>query len=504
MSLLTRRQTVDRGASRSRSQSLTTFTGFALPAVTGALLALTMPRGPVTATDAILSMLLGAVVGVASGWLVGRWAMLGAPVVFAVCFELGRIGIEAPSLDGIHLGSSLGIVLFIAGRGFHGLITLVPMIWGAAIGSTMVRRVAAGESWPRSVPWFSTTLLVVALAASIALVAQTARTDPILRDGRPVESGVAEIIDVELKGGRQWVVARGHDTTNPILLYLTGGPGNSDLGYSRTFLDDLEEDFTLVTWDQRGVGKSYGAIDPLPTLTLDSAVADVVELTEVLADRFSQEKIYLFGNSWGSIIGVLAVERRPDLYHAYIGAGQMVDPLATDRILYEQMLRYAADNGDDELMQQLQGYGEPPYEDLYAYMTVIEHYGRLEPYQETDEFAAGVPGIQGTGVSEYSFMDRLNVFRGLADMGGHLYPQVQGLDLRAEAPILGVPVYLIRGEHELSARSGLADEYAALLQAPSVRVETFEGSGHVPHFEEAARFHRYLVEVVLAETLPQP
>jgi len=475
--------------------------GLAIPAIAGGLSTLLMPRGPVTPIDSLVSMLVGAGVGIASGWLVGRWALVASPVLFAACFELGRLGLESPSLDGIHLDSAFGIVLFVTTRGFHFAVAIVPMLWGSLIGSSAARRADQGKDFIHALPKTSTILLMLVMSVASVVITRPAVTAPILgADGARLADSMAELATVDLGGHDQAVMIRGDDIDNPILLYLTGGPGNSDLGYTRTFLERLEDDFVVVAWEQRGVGKSYPALDPLSSLTPESAVTDVVDLTTYLADRFGTEKIYLLGNSWGSLIGVLAAQQRPDLYHAYIGAGQMVSPLETDLRLYHQILEYAERTGDSKLSARMTGYGPPPYADLYAYMTVIEHYGDLEPYQETSEFAKGVPGIQGTGVSEYGFMDRLNVFRGLADMGGAMYPQVQDLDLRRDVPSLQVPVYLIQGAHELTARSDLAAEYAGTLRAPRITVEFFEDSGHIPHFEEAERFHRYLVDVVLPET----
>ena len=48
---------------------------------------------------------------------------------------------------------------------------------------------------------------------------------------------------------------------------------------------------------------------------------DTIELARTLTQRYSQQKIYLLGESWGSILGVLAVQRAPELFHAYIGSG---------------------------------------------------------------------------------------------------------------------------------------------------------------------------------------
>ena len=129
-----------------------------------------------------------------------------------------------------------------------------------------------------------------------------------------MEGSVSELVSVELGGHEQWIQVRGASADLPVLLYLSGGPGQSDLPFSRVLLEPLTKDFLVVGWDQRGAGKSYSAIDA--SLTLDRAVEDTVELARTLAQRYGHQKIYLLGESWGSILGVLAVQRAPELFHA--------------------------------------------------------------------------------------------------------------------------------------------------------------------------------------------
>lgn len=122
----------------------------------------------------------------------------------------------------------------------------------------------------------------------------------------------------------------------------------------------LEQDFVVVTWEQRGAGKSYSALDPVETLTLEQTVADTIEVSNYLRDRFDEDKIYLVGNSWGTIPGVLAVQQHPELFHAYVGTGQMVSPQNTDIMFYEDTLAWAKQTGNDALATTLRQNG-PPY-----------------------------------------------------------------------------------------------------------------------------------------------
>ena len=122
------------------------------------------------------------------------------------------------------------------------------------------------------------------------------------------------------------MMIRGRSTRNPVLLFLAGGPGGTELGAMRRHGQSLEDDFVVVTWDQRGTGKSYDQLDPTSTLTLDGAVADTLEVTNYLRDRFGQDKIYLVGQSWGTILGVLAVQRQPELYRPTSASGRWSAP----------------------------------------------------------------------------------------------------------------------------------------------------------------------------------
>ncbi|WP_420898331.1 alpha/beta hydrolase family protein [Cryobacterium cheniae] len=150
---------------------------------------------------------------------------------------------------------------------------------------------------------------------------------------------------------------RGHDYRAPVLLFLEGGPGGTAVGSMRIAGQGLEKNFVVATWDQRGAGKSAAAFEPVATLTVDQAVHDAIEVSEYLRDRFNQPRIYLVGSSWGTVLGVLAAQQRPDLFAAYVGTGQMVDLQATDKLMYAESVAYAQRVGDGAFGDQLAAIG---------------------------------------------------------------------------------------------------------------------------------------------------
>ena len=476
-----------------------------LAAVAGWIVARAMPHGPATTVQALIVMLMGLVIGLISGWAMrSRWAMLLAPLVHVLVIELVRWGVPGPSVGAIRLDSVYGVLALVLGRGFHGLVGLLPMAFGAGLGA-MVSQPGAR---PASVlGWVPTGVVGIVLVALAVIIALPASTPPILgTDGNVLPGSIASLEKVRLGGADQWILLRGYSADKPVLLYLSGGPGQSDLPFPRVMFEDLSHDFVVVGWDQRGTGKSYASLDPVSALTLDQAVADTIELTQYLRNRFDEQKIYLLGESWGSTLGVLAVQRRPELYYAWIGSGQMVSQRETDRRLYHDVIALADRTGDTTTAATMRAFQEPPYVDIpYANAFVMGQYERLyKPYTPPQAYIdrgnAAHLGPFGVMGSEYTFVDKVNVARGLIDMFTVMYPQLQQIDFRRDVPRLNVPVDILDGQAELTSRRDLALEWFDALEAPRKRLFSFENAGHAVAFEQFQALHQRMIDTVLPET----
>ena len=464
-------------------------------AVAGLVAAWLTPRGPLTGTQALVSMAAAVAVGVLAGAAMGsRWSMLATPVVFIVAFEVGRIGTAGPTVDAINLTAMLGVFAFVVGRVAHGLIVLPPLVLGAGAGVWLAHRLgnhhAPSPGMPGRIVMGVMALGIVGLAVALARPASTA---PILGpDGQPLSGSIAEFATVEIGGVDQVMLIRGTDSDNPVLLHLSGGPGGTDLGAMRADTE-LEQDFVVVTWDQRGTGKSYAtSIDPVQDLTVDQSVADTIEVATYLRDRFGQDRIFLTANSWGTIPSVYAVQRQPELFHAYIGTGQMVDNRETDQMFYDDALAWAQQVGNVGLADQIRDAGPPPYDNLLDYTYTVSYEHQWNAYPGVDDlwempFNVFVP--------ENTLMDRINATRAMFDVNWFVYPQLQDYDFREEVTSLEVPVHLVLGRHEARGRDVPAREWFELLQAPSKELVVFDDAGHRPSFEQPHEFAELMASV---------
>lgn len=341
-------------------------------------------------------------------------------------------------------------------------------------------------------------MLAVAVFA-IWLSQQVATTRPITdTTGQPVPGSIAALEKVTLNGSEQWITLRGHDMTNPVLLYLgIGGPGAGGMPANAMMFAELEKHFVVVNWDQPGTGKSYGAV-PIQSLTVDRFVADAHALTELLRTRFHQEKIYLFGLSWGTILGIKLVQQSPDLFYAYVGNGQMVNTTENDRMGYELALTLTAAGGESQRHTTLQRYGPPPYTGqgmALKYMAYNNVLFRHMASPTLDLVLLLVPQF----AREYGLLDRVNFARGLIDSFPVVYPQLRDLDFTTQAAQLAVPVYFLVGRQDVNAMASLVERYYTVLQAPHKEL-IWLASGHGATPQELTDA---LVNKVLAQTQPQ-
>lgn len=313
-----------------------------------------------------------------------------------------------------------------------------------------------------------------------------------------LNGSIAELQKVELNGHQEWISIRGKDCHNPVLLFLAGGPGGSQMAATRNELSGLEENFVVVNWDQPGSGKSYSAV-PNDKITADTYVDDGLALTDFLRQRFETEKIYLMGESWGSVLGILLASTSPEKYHAFIGTGQMVDFKETEITDYKKAMELAKANNDQKIINQLTSNGMPPYygQDITwksaAYLNYLSNYMTNNP----EITNGGYHTLRDMFSPEYSIIDSVNYLRGIIDTFNSVYPQLYDIDLRKSHTKLDIPAYFFIGRHDVNAPIQLTQEYYDLLEAPKKGLVWFEHSGHDPWINESELFVKQTNRVFL-------
>src|SRR6266576_663671 len=164
---------------------------------------------------------------------------------------------------------------------------------------------------------------------------------------------------VPLGGLEQWISIRGDDRSSPVLLVVHGGPGEVQWPQAEVY-KPWEKAFTVVQWDQRGAGHTFGRYGTnTPDVTLDRISKDGIELAEYLCRELGKKKIIVLGHSWGSLVATRMVQMRPDLFAAYVGTGQATSWMALVNIQYDLLLAKARKDGNEATVKELEAIGRP-------------------------------------------------------------------------------------------------------------------------------------------------
>lgn len=353
-------------------------------------------------------------------------------------------------------------------------------------------------------------LSVLALGLAPGLAAAQPVADP-YAEGRGVVAdigrivtphGVQETFTVELGGARQVISVRGADRANPLLLFIHGGPGAVEMPIAWSFQRPWEDFFTVVQWDQRGAGRSYPLNDPeviAPTMTLERYRDDAIELIELLSARYAKRKIFVLGHSWGSAVGLAVAAKRPDLLHAYVGMGQIIDFRENERVGMAWTLAEARKRGDEEAIRALKALRPYPdsgpftIERADAWRTWAIRYGGLAAYRPDANFYLRAPRLS----PEYTAEDRQAWADGAVFTVKTLFPRLKDLSFRTVRR-LEVPVIMLLGRHDYATPSSITQEWMGDLDAPRKKVIWFEHSAHLPMIEEPGR----VLEALLNEVRP--
>ncbi|MFX1443685.1 MAG: alpha/beta fold hydrolase [Promethearchaeota archaeon] len=320
--------------------------------------------------------------------------------------------------------------------------------------------------------------------------------------GNIKSNSVTSLEKVKIGGMDQWIIIRGHDKGNPILLFLHGGPGSTEGPFAYKFQRGLEEHFIVVNWDQRGAGKSYSRRIPKESMNIEQFILDTHELIQLLLNRFNKKKLFLIGHSWGSILGTLVVSRYPELIQAYVGIGQVVNILENEKLSYKYTIDQAKERGNKKALKQLIKLEPYPEKDINDTKTLRKQRKWLMKFNGVmHNETSWWPYIKiALGSPEYSLKDMIKFIRGLKFSMEIMWSQLFEIDFLKQISELKVPVYICMGRYDYNTPFELAENYFNQLKAPKKQFIWFEDSAHLLNTEEYEKFNNFLIDVVLHET----
>ena len=382
----------------------------------------------------------------------------------------------------------------------YSIASLVVLLIFGALTFLEAPRVSANLPTPWIGVWQRINLgvfLVWLVVLAVALLRgryNAAATPPFLdAAGRVTPDSIAEAGYRRLGDVDQWVMIRGENVANPVLIVLHGGPGFSETSLMRSCNAALERSFTVVYWDQRGAGRSFSRTLSKSSMNVPRFISDLDELVDAVRARLQKEQVVLFGHSWGSALGALYASKFPDKVAVYIGGAQIGDSAAAEAASYAFGVAEAERVGNRKALRALRRMGPPPYSAtaLFTERTWLQRLdGKMTP-RELWMMARIVLGAPESSI--FDLPGAMRAFRWTLDA---MYPEVSTLNLTKLVPGLKMPVFFFLGRRDHWVPPETSVAYFDALSAPSKQLVWFEHSGHELFVDEPAAFNRAMLEVV--------
>jgi pimeloyl-ACP methyl ester carboxylesterase len=303
-------------------------------------------------------------------------------------------------------------------------------------------------------------------------------------------NGIDEAMFVPVGGIDQWITIRGRNRDNPVVLFLHGGPGTPTNLLDFPFANAWTPTFTLVQWDQRGAGKTFASGGTTAAdMTIDRMAQDGVELTKFLREHLHKDKIIIVGHSWGTILGIHMAKAHPELFYAYVGAGQVVNAQENEAVNYARVLDKAEALGDTKAIAELQASGPPPYPAMKA-LTMQRIWAQA--YEHADSYVA-TEQASSLYAPGYSILDLYHAIQSIRfTLDTFIGPTMSGpamkVDLKTLGPDFAIPIFVFEGPDDYITSPDLAKAYVDEINAPQKAFLLLPAGGHFAVFTHSEDF----------------
>lgn len=303
-------------------------------------------------------------------------------------------------------------------------------------------------------------------------------------------NSISELRKVNIGDTELEVMIRGNDRDNPVLIFVHGGPCCSEIPYVRKYQEELEKDFTIVHYDQRGSGKSYVFGEDYSEITAGTHASDLVELTKYIESYLEKEQVILVGHSFGTYIATMAVAQNPEIYQAYIGIGQMSNPIEGELNNLYRCIEAAKEAGNERDTNYLMNLEQSILEgEIITPRNYVRKYGfAARKIDDNGDYLLGF--LFGT---EYNLLDAIRFYTASIKYQDNLIAESTNYPITQIVTEINVPVYFVMGKYDGMTSPEAAQNYLDNITGDEIKeFLLFEESAHYPQFEEEQKFHQWM------------
>ena len=148
-------------------------------------------------------------------------------------------------------------------------------------------------------------------------------------------AGICTSEQLVVDDAKLFLLVRGADRNAPVLVWLHGGPGGAERPLFRYFNGELEENFVVVYFDQRGAGRSFDPEAESGRLSVTRHLADLDAVVDHLRQALGRTQVILVGHSWGGALGLLYAHTHPEKVSALLAVSPLVSTRQQQQAQYD-------------------------------------------------------------------------------------------------------------------------------------------------------------------------
>ena len=364
----------------------------------------------------------------------------------------------------------------------------------------------------KTLKWIGITLLSLFLITFVIIL--TSRQYQASKLKITTENGIQESEYIQIGGTKQYILTRGEDTNNPIILFLHGGPGAQMSSYSYYWQTELEEKYTIVQWDQRGCGRTYFKNINLQNQSqpsIDAMLSDLDELVDYLCEKYKKDKVIIMGHSWGTLLGSLYIQQSPQKVAAYIGVGQVINTIEGEKLAAEKAVELAGNYADQTTELDI----NETYNDFFANVNAdtdenvdMKMYVKLKSIEAKylpcgenmsffSEFWMGLSSPYMNSNSLKWYLLPMTDFDTFAETNISLYNwffQNGGVSLYDYEMTYSVPTYYISGDCDWTTPYPLVIDYYEAINSPRKDMMIIHNAGHNSFNDKPDEFNKAVLQ----------
>jgi len=291
---------------------------------------------------------------------------------------------------------------------------------------------------------------------------------------------ISQMRTYTLGGFEQKVLIEGKKKSNPVVIFLHGGPG-APIPFSagcRGMFPKMTDQVTMVYWDQLGCGINNHLIED--SFTVDQFVNMTIELIRYVKEEFNESTINIFGVSWGSVLAARVADAAPELIHRILIYGQVLKQLSFNDEVFATLEQ---SNMPDKYLNRLSEMKKAKSHSLSDLKTIMKWVQKYTQGYQSKEGGKTPMGdiLWGLLTSpDYSLRDFKAVVISGYLKNTSLLTQIMTIDLTEILNRISVPYIIFQGDTDIVTSTVMISEFIEASNNQNLILKKVDHSGHFP------------------------